>query len=53
MSEYLRQVVEDAIDDFLKSNGYMTVSPNMLSTETQRQLATHIEKAIAEYMGRR
>lgn len=52
MSEYLTKIIVDAIDDFLKSNGYFTIAPNMLSTNTQRELAIHIEKAISNYIGR-
>ena len=52
MSEHLTKIIVDAIDDFLKSNGYMTIAPNMLSTDTQRELAIHIEKAISNYIGR-
>ena len=52
MSEHLTKIIFDAIDDFLKSNGYLTIAPNMLSTDTQRELAIHIEKAISNYIGR-
>ena len=52
MSDYLCNIIANAIDDFLKSNGYMTIAPNMLSEETQRELAIHIEKAVSKYMGR-
>ena len=52
MSDYLCSIIANAIDDFLKSNGYMTIAPNMLSPDTQRELAVHIEKAVSNYIGR-
>tara|TARA_B100000242_G_C42759644_1_gene353997 strand:- start:438 stop:599 length:162 start_codon:yes stop_codon:yes gene_type:complete len=52
MSDTLKLVIKRAIEDYLEKNDFHTISPNLLSEETQKELTEFIENAIVRYMGK-
>jgi len=52
MSEDLVIVIRTAIEQYLEKNGYLTITPNLLTEEIQKELSIFIESEIAKYIGR-
>ena len=52
MSDTLKLVIKRSIEDYLEKNDFHTISPNLLSEETQKELTECIENAIVLYMGK-
>jgi hypothetical protein len=46
----LDKKIIEGIDNYIKDNGYHVVSPNLLSTSIQVELAIYIRKQIQLYL---